>query len=368
MPYWINTITSWDEPPRARHQVTRALADRDEVVFVERNRVGAPGITIRPVTPTLTRVIPSWPVDYRARYRLPVLNELYQEWLYRAVFSGPLWRRHAEGWVINFDHTATRLRRHVDPARLVYYCNDDYLGNGRFTGGPILAYHRWAEQEVARRARFVVATAGSLVDKLRPSNSATHLIPLGAPDDVPGELAHFTGDDKARRPIQVAYVGFMRPDKLGIAWARPLMGDPRFHFTMIGPETEAIRRHMGGPNVTFTGPRSGRPLYELLAAADVCICPYEAALINPGTTPNKVWLYLAMGKPAILTEIPNLEALQYDEDVLLVTPDNAQFPALVERAFAEDSPVRFERRRAVAADNTWARRVDRLQELMKEPT
>jgi hypothetical protein len=44
MIYLINTITSWDEPPRARHQVAQAVAKNHKVYFIARNEFGVPKI------------------------------------------------------------------------------------------------------------------------------------------------------------------------------------------------------------------------------------------------------------------------------------------------------------------------------------
>ena len=78
MKYLINTITSWQEPPRARHQVAQALAKNNEVIFVARNEIGMPKLEIYRTNEYLTVITPYYPIDYRIRFRLPLFNEIYQ--------------------------------------------------------------------------------------------------------------------------------------------------------------------------------------------------------------------------------------------------------------------------------------------------
>lgn len=365
MNFLLNTITGWQEPPRARHQVAQALAARHRVAFVERSQIGAPALSLEADASGITRIVPFWPVDYRLRYRLPLLNDAYQEFLFRSLRRTPLWQETGDWWILNFDHTATRLFAHFEPRRIVYYCNDELIGNGRFTGGPIRWYHRATEAVVAGQARCCIATSPFLERKLRRHSNHVHYLPLGAPASVPPEMVRYVNADKNRRPITVAYVAF-RIDRLDPTWMNRLLGDQRFRFLIIGPVSQRIRDQLAAPNVVFTGPCTGPALFSLLAGANVCIAPYNPQTVNPGGTPNKVWVYFSLGKPVVLTEIPNLEMLRYGEDVLHITSDNDAFPDLIERAFLTDSPASFRRRIAVAAENSWDRRMDRLVALLND--
>ena len=81
--FLINTFTAWDEPPRARHQVTYALAKSHPVVFVAQNRFGwNRHLEIEQVAERITLITPVYPMDHRVRMRLPIANEGYQRWEY----------------------------------------------------------------------------------------------------------------------------------------------------------------------------------------------------------------------------------------------------------------------------------------------
>ena len=74
MKYLINTITAWDEPPRARHQVAEAIAKNNEVIFIARNERGKPRIETSIINENLTVITPFFPIDYRLRYRLTIIK------------------------------------------------------------------------------------------------------------------------------------------------------------------------------------------------------------------------------------------------------------------------------------------------------
>lgn len=122
MKFLIFTLTSWDEAPRARHQVTKELLKLGhEVIFVEKNSFGFPRIRLQKegnFTLVSTRFIPG----YKFRFRLPIINELYQHWLFRKMKA-----RLGDLFVITFDFTAHKVPRYFSNS--IYYCNDEVIGN-----------------------------------------------------------------------------------------------------------------------------------------------------------------------------------------------------------------------------------------------
>ena len=100
----VNTITNWNEPPRARHQVTSELSQLFKTVFVSANQIGIPKIKISQENHNLSVVFPFFPINTKIRYRIPLLNELYQYWLF-----SQLKKKFPEYSIINFDFTVTSM-------------------------------------------------------------------------------------------------------------------------------------------------------------------------------------------------------------------------------------------------------------------
>jgi glycosyltransferase involved in cell wall biosynthesis len=265
--------------------------------------------------------------------------------------------------ILNFEFTAWKLARHFPLNYLVYYCGDDFIGNGRFSIGILNSYHRTLENRVIRESRCCIVTTEYLHNKLLLLNKNTHLIRLGAPADIPPEAVRYTNGDKGRPSIKVGYVGNLRPTKFGIDWVRSCLGTG-MEFVIIGPTNQDVLKLLGNEkDVTFLGPRAGVELYDALGEVNVCIAPYNVSNINQGGSPMKMWLYFALGKPVVLTELPGIGSWKFEDDIVYRTENRADFSQLIRIAFLRDSEQLFQRRVTIGRENTWARKVDELFEV-----
>jgi len=127
----------------------------------------------------------------------------------------------------------------------------------------------------------------------------------------------------------------------------------------------------------FTGAVDYAEVPELLAAADVCVAPFEPRF-HKGSRgsgfvldPLKVFEYLALGKPTITVREPNIAALFTDgEDLLLTTPgsDAELAEAIVrfeqDRDFAVSTAEKG--RTKVLANHTWGAHAQQLAGLFGE--
>ncbi len=354
--FLLNTVTGWDEPPRARHQVATALSRRGPVIFVARNRIGAPGLSRLDVDEGLTVLTPSWPLDSRIRYRCPVLNELYQEWLYpRLAGIAPRAR------VVNFDHTATRLARHMPG--YVHFCNDDLIGNSRYSLGLVDRYHVRCERMVASRARLVFATSRYMVRKMSSYNERVHELPLGAPpvlDEPPTAPARA----RERRRLVLGLMSFLGR-RIQIGLLNRILADPDTHLVLIGPMEKGFLELLDHrERVTWLGVLKGDDLARALRDIDIGLAPYDLSRVNRGCTPNKLWHYLAAGKPAVVTALPNIGHWRFPPGCVYMAGDEEDFLRQIARARAEDRPELARNRIDHARANSWDNRISTMLELM----
>lgn len=87
--------------------------------------------------------------------------------------------------------------------------------------------------------------------------------------------------------------------------ARQLQDDPAFHFLLVGDgrertRLEALSSELGLRNVTFTGTRSKAQMASILAASDACLATLRDMPVMRTTYPNKVFDYMAAGRPTVL--------------------------------------------------------------------
>lgn len=355
----VNTITAWDEPPRARHQFAAAAAKRFRVAFVTRNKTGLPGIRTYEGGANTLVVEPTFPVDYRFRYRLPVVNETYQNWLYRR-----LKKMFPEATVVNFDCTATRLKQYFPT---IYYCNDEFAGNSKYKSALVDKYLARSEKKMAGDALFCVATSHFLKEKLKRYNSNTYEIPLGVSLDgvTPADVRAREPDDK----IIVGLMGVINERQYSPEAVNILLAHDRFKVIIIGPVTREYLNQLRGLDPSAVkGMLKGKALYEELSKLDVGLALYNLDFVNPGGTPNKVWQYMAVGKPTVISELPNLRYMKFPERSVYITHGNHDLVERIEKAHAENTPERMKERIDFAHRNTWDHRFDQFLEAYQRHT
>src|SRR5512138_2260011 len=85
MRFLINTLTHWEEAPRTRHHVATTLAKNHKVDFVTANKTGFPRLSKKNDSTGVQLIVPFFPIPHKIRYRIPLLNHIYQKWLYRKL-------------------------------------------------------------------------------------------------------------------------------------------------------------------------------------------------------------------------------------------------------------------------------------------
>lgn len=347
--FLLNTVTAWDEPPRARHQLAFSLAKKHEVTFVTRNKIGLPRVKIYYPEKNITVIEPSFPLDYKFRYRIPGINELYQFWLFSRL------KNIADfDYCINFDFTATLI--YIFYKRVVYYCNDEFIGNSNVPSRIVDFYHKICENRVIRKAGFCVATADFLVEKLKRLNTQTFLIPLGGPNlneigVEPGKV--LKGDTIT---LSLIYVITRHLDHELI---NNLLERGNIKITCIGPRDSNFEsKIINHENIQFKGILKNAELYRELNKADIGLAPYIVEKVNQGGTPNKLWQYFAVGKPVVISDLPNLSGMKFPEKSVYIYKSVDQVFESIKQAHNDNHDDLVEKRTEFAGLNSWDSRIE----------
>lgn len=343
------TLTRWSEPPRSRHQVTNVLKKDGLIYFVEQSKIGLPKIEVTQVEEHVFVVTPYHPIDYRVRYRTPVLNERYHIWLLQKVAALSI----SFDVVFTFDHTSHLITTFFD--NVIYYCGDDFIGNAKISLPWINAYHRRIEQKLSSGAGLCIVTSEYLYERHIRFNKNTHLVALGAPT-----VTHAYPYKKPSAVPTLGIVSYLNR-RMALDVFDGLL--KKFKIVMIGPADDDIKkRYAGNENAVFVGTKSGSELYQLLSEVDVCIAPYNEKNVNRGGTPNKMWLYLALGKPCVVTNIPAIRNWTFDEKLVYIC-SNDVFVETCAQAFADNSEALAAQRKVLAQSNSWENKVKEILDL-----
>jgi hypothetical protein len=354
MKFLINTLTAWDEPPRARHQVAGALSKKFDVVFVSANKKGFPRINIYPVHSNLTVIQPFFPIDVRIRYRLPVLNEIYQAWLFRW-----LKKRYSDRKVINFDFTAHRIFRYFKT--VYYYCNDNFSSISRkINVWPIYRYHEYCEQKIMKSSVFCIGTSPMITANLLNWNPLSYEILLGGPDIHEFNITP-AAKNETEHPMNIGLVGFISNYNLSSDLINKILQQVNCTITFIGPVDpqfyESIEKK---DKVIRKGTLTDKDLLTAVNDFDVAIAPYASKKVNEGGIPNKMFIYLAVGKPVVTTKLKSLSQIELPEKLIYPVDEMDHFPDIIVQAYNENNSELIQSRVDFAQKNTWDLRMDQF--------
>ncbi len=227
-------------------------------------------------------------------------------------------------------------------ARLVFEVRDLWPLTLEELGGlsprhPLVALMRWFEDRAYRVADAVV----SVLPAARPhfeahgmAPSKLHVIPNGVSDDALLEPMTGPPDVIATAVADSAFtIGFV--GTLGMAnaletliGAARLLGQERIRFVIVGhgPDTERLRTLAAGlDNVVFTGPVAKGDVPATLRAFDACYVGYHRSpLYRFGIAPNKVYDYMAAGRPVILAAEAANDVVADAKAGITVPPDDPE--------------------------------------------
>ena len=268
-----------------------------------------------------------------------------------------------------YDPTAFELVGHAGEELTVYDCVDDYAEQvgpderrRRFVAG--------ADEEAALRSQVVFATTSGLYERQLARNPETHLVRNGA------DYAHFSalngsGVAAEVRTLPAPVVGFagnLTSEKVDFDLLEALARlRPGWSFVLVGPAAEdaraSVERLAGLPNVHALGFRSYDELPGYVAGFSVGVIPYGANAYTRNCSPLKVFEYLAAGKAVVASGVPELAGMEPD---VTLAHGAEEFIGAIENALADDGLDAVARRRALAEQNTWEARTERLLDLIEE--
>ena len=249
----------------------------------------------------------------------------------------------------------------------VYDCNDNHLA---FPGTP--AWARGYLQQVVRQVDAVVVSLNVLreeIDPLRPRR----VVEIG--NGVDYELF----DAAYRAPRVPAELAALPRPRIGYAGALAEWIDLELFVTLarhfetgsvvlVGPAVGPTVRPDGlaarVPNLHWFGAKPHEELPHWVAGMDVCLIPFRSTPLTRGVNPNKLWEYLALGKPVVATDFsPFLQAVT---EVVRIGRTPEEFVQAVHDALA--APPDAARRRATARAHGWDEAAARMVALLTELT
>jgi len=176
----------------------------------------------------------------------------------------------------------------------------------------IIRMSEWLEKFLYRRAdRLIVNSPGYIEHVAKRGGKHVTLIPNGADPDMfepPANRSAVRQSLKLEDHYIVLYAGAHGlSNDLGIILqaAKKLESEPMIHFVLVGggKDKSALvqqAKEMNLTNLTFLPARSKTEMPALIGASDACIAILKPIEAFKTTYPNKVFDYMAAGRPVIL--------------------------------------------------------------------
>lgn len=364
----LTTRTRWSEVPRLRHQIARVLSRYLPVVFVETpiHWTTWHGTEMEEVEANIVRLRPSnrWNLPTRLKAHVRVADYMLQRKL--AADIDLCLRRLGKGGgralLMNFNHNATRLMQSDAFCASVYICNDDWVAK---------APDRWTRRAVERTERAVAASADlclgvsyPLQQRLMRYNPNVRLL-LPA-HDFELRSAPAAATQHGPELIKVSFMGELN-GRLDYDWVTAAARAPGLEFHMIGPVEipPSVVASLVSAGVHLHSPKFGAELREFLESMDVLVMPY---LVKRGvlaaTAPNKLFKYIAAGRPVVISDMPNF--IDLGPQVIYRARTAGEFVQQIRAAAAEDDDRARSLRRAIAEEHSWERRGSELFKMLEE--
>lgn len=361
----ITSGTKWEEPPRIRHQIAFEMKKYfKRVLFVESPRHlrydfeedAFIELGVRQVDDNIfaLRLPKLFVLPKNGHSLIPFLSETLQKNNINKIHNSLVNIGAKNPILINFTYS-----NHVfhDPGLFtlsVFVLNDDFINKAP---NPLI-YHlaKRMQDKTARKADMCLAVSAPLLEQVKRVNSNSHLF---LPGHNFGEMAIGSSNCYPRqgnRKIRVAFMGYI-DGRLDLDWIKHASSQEKIDFYLVGPNCldKEDTKDLQAQGVIFKQALKGEELFKFLASCDVLTMPYVLnATTIAATAPNKMFQYIASGRPIVSSNMPYL--LELPDGVLQKANDEEDFVQKINEAVAMDSEEHVKERFKVASENTWGKR------------
>lgn len=357
------TSSDWYEAPRLRHQMAKKLLEWYHVIWIQVPTNNSPERN------TLTNPVPNLTfLQLEKRNRIvellwdnvPVIHRYINRSLVKDIRNSlshlGLKKVNLVTFQINFVEVLGLRKNGFS----IYVCNDPFPSYRR-------NYHKKLfqsyESKIAKKVDVSLAVSTPLVEQLKKYAPNVKLF-------LPSHDINISGDYDlpATKEITLTYMGFI-DKRINYDWIKAFLEEhPSIKIRFVGPiksslEVVELKRFK---NAEFVPSVTGAELHAELSKANVLLLPFknDNITVKYMSAPNKLFQYLATGRPVVSCEIPALVKLP--NKCVYQSSDYTRFSSNILLAIHEDSEALGKKRINVAMENSWENRGIELRSIIDE--
>ena len=260
------------------------------------------------------------------------------------------------------------LINNINKKITIYYCIDNFAVSSSSAHKVSLA-----EKKLIKQSDIVFVTANELYNHCSQYSQRVFTFPFGVNiesfEKLRSEEHPQTPEDLRdfEKPI-IGYIGGIHrwiDQNLIKALAE---SHPDYSFVFVGPIQTDISRLSDIENVHFLGHKPHEVLPYYVNKFTVGIIPYLLTDYTKNVYPTKLNEYLALGKPVISSELPEITAFNEKYgNIVSIGKNPKEFSTCLQKAVnIHSSKQTIQRRVRVANDNTWQKRIEQMSDLIEE--
>jgi teichuronic acid biosynthesis glycosyltransferase TuaH len=295
------------------------------------------------------------------RYLLSINEKIIAKRIRKAIRA----ERIKEAVYINsFNFHYPNLTKLLSPALSVYHCVD-----------PLILWHDRkhgliSEKLLVQESDLVVCTSRQLYEEKKGLNHFTYFIPNAA--DLrhsskamdPGLIVH-EKLSSISKPI-IGYFGNIERRIDYNLLAEVIKTNPDKSFVFAGPVQDGFVPDSFSKleNAYFIGRIPYSEMPAVIKAFNVAMIPFKKDEVSSTIFPLKLFEYLGAGKPVVATDF-NLDLKEFTGEEVAYCGSPETFSAAIQDAITNDNDASKQRRVAVAAENSWDKRLAEFKFLIE---
>ena len=290
-----------------------------------------------------------------------IMLRILKNWMRAANFTDPVI------WTFLPTKISTDLIKTIENKLSIYYCIADFDELVKDTKKV-----RRTEEELLKTVDMVFAQGKSLKERCLEFNRHVSIFPFGVKQEVfesfnNTPVKKIPADLESIRGKRIGYIGGIHKHISYDLLEYLAQKKPEWSIVLVGPDQINYSDAEKSSNIKILGMKEHRQLPAYINGMDVCLIPYEISNYTDTVYPTKLNEYLLIGKPVVSTALSEVKEFnRVHGGVVRIAESKEQFLDLVERSLEDAGIEEISRRKQVASENTWEKRIEDMSSIIEK--